>query len=339
MLASKLAQTSISNQPSAQTSLDELLAVPLTEGARLTNIRQTFSAVSASNLLGVRFVPHVPKRAFDTSTASYRAWHVPRLLVTGVDRTLKTVDPATGEVDQLFQPHKAAILSFAQHPTRRRYILTASMDGFAVITDLITGKEMQRFQHGKFVVRCAFSHDARWMATASYDRTIVIYEEKVQDSEEHVLMDDGDDPELARDPNIHYQPRHTITLRTNPEAIVFHPSGSHLIYSIRSSHLLYYVSLTDGKFSTTTKSFNPHPLDDHVSFSVLNLAIHPGGRIIACQTGDHAGHGGERILLYDVDPVEDGGKSERLGCLWTGEAGDDYVLPRMAWLPDGSGIV
>lgn len=339
MLASQLAQTSISTEKPTQTSLDELMTVPLADAARLTDVRKTLSTVSASNLLGVSYVAQAPKRAFDTATASYRSWHVPRLFVTGVDRTLKTVDLETGDVDQLFQPHKAAILSFEQHPTRRRYILTSSMDASAALTDMITGQEVQRFTHAKFVVRCGFSPDGKWMATASYDRTIVLYEEEsaplvgADDA-----IDDEDDPELASEPQIRYRVRHTINLRSNPECVVFHPSGSHLIYTRRSSHLLYYVALTDG-FAMSTKSFNPHPLDDHVSFSVLNLAIHPAGRIIACQTGDHAGHGGERILLYDVDPVEMGGRAERLACLWTGEAGDDYVLPRMAWLPDGSGIV
>lgn len=53
-----------------------------------------------------------------------------------------------------------------------------------------------------------------------------------------------------------------------------------------------------------TKSFNPHPMDTHVSFSVLNMALHPSGRMIACQTGDGRGGTGERVLLYGVEPDE-----------------------------------
>ena len=40
-------------------------------------------------------------------------------------------DPAL-QVDQLLQPHKAAILSFAIHPTQPRYIITSSMDSTCV---------------------------------------------------------------------------------------------------------------------------------------------------------------------------------------------------------------
>ena len=120
---------------------------------------------------------------------------------------------------------------------------------------------------------------------------------------------------------------------SNPEAIVFHPDSTWLMYTVRASHLLHYVRL--GTWEVRTKSFNPHPMDTHVSFAVLNLALHPSGRIVACQTGDHRGGAGERVLLYGVEPDE----TERLGCLWTGSEGDDFVLPRMAWLPDGSGLM
>jgi hypothetical protein len=32
-------------------------------------------------------------------------------------------------------------------------------------------------------------------------------------------------------------------------------------------------------------------------------------------------------------------QTDRLACLWTGAETDDFVLPRMAWLPDGSGFI
>ncbi len=168
-----------------------------------------------------------------------------------------------------------------------------------------------------------------------------------EDEDRDMSLDEGDDPALAKEPDLRYRKVHTIDgLNGNPESLVFHPSSSHLLYTTRSSHLLHYLSLTN--FNHSTKSFNPNRLDTHVSFSVLNMVIHPEGGLIACQTGDHAGHSGERILIYDVKPpteVGDGEKTgveqgdERLQTIWTGSMGDDYVLPRMAWLPDGSGLV
>ncbi|KAJ9105425.1 hypothetical protein QFC21_001796 [Naganishia friedmannii] len=262
------------------------------------------------------------------------------------------------------------------------------MDSTAILTDLITQRTLQSFPHGKFVVRCAFSPDAgRWVGTASYDRTISIWEDlkweaasPVNDAVEVEEDAEADDPELAGEPTLRYTLRHTITLDQNPETLVFTPDGQYLLYTTRASCLLYYVRLpppsnaTDNlpsKFEVITKSFNPHPLDSHVSFSVLNIVPDPSGRLLACQTGDHAGGTGERVLLYDISPPstdipvlaappmplersEDGfttlalrtrsappevEENPRLSVIWTGEEGDPYVLPRLAWLPDSSGII
>lgn len=64
---------------------------------------------------------------------------------------------------------------------------------------------------------------------------------------------------------------------------------------------MYYVPLVEKDGPILNKSFNPHPYDTHISFSVLNMCVHPSGKLVACQTGDHAGNAGERILLYGVD--------------------------------------
>jgi WD40 repeat protein len=201
-----------------------------------------------------------------------------------------------------------------------------------VLTDLITSQPLQTFRSNKFVVRVAFSPNGRYMATASYDHNIVIFEavEKAIDVD---VLDDEDDAALAAEPTLRYVEAQRIRTDSNPEAIFFHPESSYLLYTLRSSHLLYYASTIDGVI--VTKTFNPHPMDTHVSFAVLDLAIHPSGKMIACQTGDHRGGAGERILLYGIEPEG----TERLACLWTGSEGDDFVLPRMAWLPDGTGLM
>lgn len=149
------------------------------------------------------------------------------------------------------------------------------------------------------------------MTTASYDRNIVIYEaihswSAPAATEDDIPLDDSDDANLACEPLLRFEERHRITVDANPEAILFHPRSQWLLYTVRSSHLLFYVRLDDrgSPWEVITKSFNPHPHDTHVSFSVLNLALHPSGRIVACQTGDHRGGAGERILLYGIEPEE-----------------------------------
>lgn len=141
-----------------------------------------------------------------------------------------------------------------------------------------------------------------------------------EEEDELDLLDDTDDPTLACEPGLRYEEVHRIKVDHNPEAILFVPptpapvlpnsslssanpeAGSQgwLLYTTRSSHLLNYLCpLT---LTPRTKSFNAHPLDTHVSFSVLNMVLHPSGRVVACQTGDSMA--GERILLYDADPDE-----------------------------------
>jgi WD40 repeat protein len=251
----------------------------------------------------------------------------------------------------------------------------------AILTDLITQQPLQTFQHAKFVVRSAFSADGRWLATASYDRTIVLYEDtqwgrpQHRDAEEEEdVVDQGDDRRLARDPSLRYEARHRVVLQQNPESIVFDSRGRYLLYTTRGSHWLSYIHLPsppstatdEGEpFATSRKSFNVHPEDTHISFAVLNIVLDPTGRLVACQTGDHAGGTGERILIYDIDlpaphptPAPRTGdlptrgnwlssspsestprENERLSVIWTGQQGDDYILPRLAWLPDSSGII
>ncbi|WVW86312.1 hypothetical protein I302_108354 [Kwoniella bestiolae CBS 10118] len=309
----------------------------------LQGVRRSIEGISAMNLLTVG-EGKIPRRVFDTSTASYRASYTSSIITTSVDKTVRFTDYKTGEVDGIIEPHKAAVLSFALHPQNPRYLLTGSMDGTTVLTDLITSQPLQTFKSTKFVVRVAFSPDGRFMATSSYDHNIVIYEANGSAvppplDEDDMPLDDKDDLLLAAEPNLRYSEVHRVKVDSNPEAILFHPESTWLMYTLRSSHLLYYVRLPSldhhRLWEAKTKSFNPHPMDNHVSFSILNMALHPSNKIIACQTGDHRGNTGERILLYGVEPED----TERLAVLWTGSEGDDFVLPRMSWLPDGSGLI
>jgi WD40 repeat protein len=178
------------------------------------------------------------------------------------------------------------------------------------LIDLISNTTLQSFVSRKFVVRVAFSPTGRFIATASYDHTIAIYEavSATHSMDEADVLDETDDAALAGDPILRYEQRRTIETETNPESIVF--KDDWLLWTTRSSHLLNYIRLPAAKtlprseWEIVTKSFNEHPMDDHVSFSVLNLVLDPSKRLVACQTGDHRGSGGERVLIYGAEPEE-----------------------------------
>lgn len=229
------------------------------------------------------------------------------------------------------------------------------MDGSTVLSDLVTGATLQRFQAGKFVVRVAFSHDGRWLAAASYDKSVTVFEATTSahappPTEDDLPLDEGDDADLAAEPSLRYEERFKVQTEGNPEAILFHPRGEWLLFTVRGSHELQYLRLPGAEagnmdvdsaaaegsiaartpaWSIATKSFNPHPLDTHVSFAVLDLALHPSGRVVACLTGDHAGPAKERVLLYGVEPEEVSPPSTTVGPL---------TLPRRsAWPASGPG--
>ncbi|KAL1405114.1 hypothetical protein Q8F55_008737 [Vanrija albida] len=360
-LAAQLAATTLSAGIEGAASLAALASAPLPPTAGLGAVIRTVDDVAAANLLAVR-VATLPRRTFDTASAAYVARWAKSIVAASADRAIRIIDYDTGEVERILELHKAPALALAVHPTNGRYLASGSMDGSTVLSDVLSGAVLQRFQAGKFVVRVAFSHDGRWLAAASYDKSVAVFEAVTSahapaPTEDDVTLDDGDDADLAAEPTLRYEERFRAKTEGNPEAMVFHPRGEWLLFTVRGSHELQYLRLpgagpdaagmdVDGAaegsvaartppWTIATKSFNPHPLDTHVSFAVLDLALHPSGRLLACLTGDHAGPAKERVLLYGVEPEE----TERLGCLWTGSEGDDYVLPRLAWLPDGTGIV
>ncbi|BEJ15184.1 hypothetical protein CspHIS471_0409510 [Cutaneotrichosporon sp. HIS471] len=217
------------------------------------------------------------------------------------------------------------------------------MDGTLSLSDTVTHSTLQTFSGAKFVVRVAFSSDGRYLASASYDKSVSVYEavgrahhERTGDEDADAwlhALDPGDDADAAAEAELRYQLRHRVETESNPEAVLFHPASTWLMYTQRASPALHYLSL--GDWETRSKSFNVHALDNHVSFAVLDLALHPSGRIIGAITGDHAGPGAERVLLYGVEPDE----TERLACLWTRSEPDAFVLPRLAFLPSGRGII
>ncbi|CAK9780152.1 WD40 repeat-like protein [Cutaneotrichosporon oleaginosum] len=328
--------------------LKALLAEPLPSSDKLRSDR-AFEHITDGNLTAVA-VADLPRRSFNTATAEYETRHARSIVVGGADRTIRIVDWESGEVVQMLQG-KAPVLCLAIHPKNSRYVVSGGMDGALMLWDTVTHTALQTFSGAKFVVRVSFSKDGRWLAAASYDKSVSVYEalgaaqhtetgDEDADAWLHAL-DPNDDADAAADPELRYELKKRVVTQGNPEALLFHPASSWLMYTQRESPELHYLGLpsspsTEGwEWPTRTKSFNAHALDTHVSFAVLDLALHPSGRLIGAITGDHAGPGAERILLYGVEPDE----TERLACLWTRSEPDAFVLPRLAFLPSGKGIV
>lgn len=209
-----------------------------------TTVR-TLSDIHAGNILTVRFL-RVPRRAFNTSSAEcvkslslpskirpdfqflpdrYETTFADVLLTTSADRTLKLTSLETGEVEDIFDHHKAAVLCVAPHPIEPRLVATSSMDGTATIVDLVKREVIQTFKHAKFVNRVVFSPDGKWLATASYDKTIALYSlfpslapSPTEDLDEGLEQDPLDLPCPLR-----WELRRNFECGGNPEGLVFGP--------------------------------------------------------------------------------------------------------------------
>ena len=123
------------------------------------------------------------------------------------------------------------------------------------------------------IVRVAWSDSGRWFTTLGYDKTLCIYEVILTPPSAISI----DDDEYANTPSFTYLRRWRKVFPTNPEAGVFLPASTHLVFSRRDDNLLHYVRLprneqdsTDAEpnaFEVTSYNLNEN-LDSHISFCV-----------------------------------------------------------------------
>lgn len=112
------------------------------------------------------------------------------------------------------------------HARRADHVASPPLAGSAKILDLVKGEVVQTFKHAKFVVRVAFSPDGKWLATASYDRTIALY--SLDPATGPAPPGGADDDELAEDPldvacPLRWELRRNFECVGNPEGLVFGP--------------------------------------------------------------------------------------------------------------------
>lgn len=285
------------------------------------------------------------------------------IATTGADKRIVITHVESGELVGLLEPtsqsacgvhgHRAAVLAVCQHPTAPQYMATAGMDGLVVVWDMRRDVPIQTLgDHKRYAVRVAFSEDGMFMSSAGYDKAIHIYANQSEQGNEQ--------PYFVR--------IHTIETQMKPEALLFvqgpmtpdtQANASQervrpwLVYTVRDRVELHYVALphegAEGSeteaatpnWSILTFNTNPDPADHHASYSLLDLALHPSGRYISAQTGDHGAahtlspcydHSLSRILLLPLF------SEHRRMTLWTGAPSSAFTSPRHAWRSSGDGV-
>ncbi|KAI8089256.1 WD40-repeat-containing domain protein [Halteromyces radiatus] len=236
---------------------------------------------------------------FTTLNDTYSQLHTTNILATCVDpasrilatsatdKTVKLHNLTTiGTITSTFEiytHHDAPVLSIDFHPLYTHIMLTTSMDGSAVLVDTFSGDVVQRFKdHQRYVVRGAFSNKGDYFATASYDHTLCIYQDK--------RSPDNNDVSPC------YELIGKFSFLGNVETICF--ASSVLVAGIQNDNYLHMIRLQDVPYEERKLNMNANG-DDWVSFSPtwISYCPAPGYENYLLVSTDHDTG---RILLLDT---------------------------------------
>ena len=338
-MAEQLANVSLTHD----TQDDDILPTPASPTSY--TLQHTYEHLHTGNILSI-------------APATYPGMEGPCVATTGADKRIVFTNATTGEVAGMlykdaYGGHDAAVLDVSQASAYPSYAVTAGMDGKVIVWDLTCDRAVQTLKdHTKFVVRIAHSDDGRFMASAGYDKAIHIYE---------VVAHDGVPT---------YRHVHKMPVTTNPESILFvlgpvSPDGqpwsterTWLVYTCRDNVELHYVALPMSSpapeaapdWTMARYNTNPDPDDYHAGYSLvcilytypqLHLTLHPSGKYVAAQTGDHGGtdridstanHSLSRLLLLPLF------SQQRRTTLWTEAPSSAFANPRHAWTKAGDAV-
>ena len=149
-----------------------------------------------------------------------------------------------------------------------------------------------------------------YIATCARDKTVNIY--------------DADDVAGS------IRPLHTLVLPSNPESLCFCPGGRELIIYCRGEPFRRHVKIEGSRpvsmlaetrvsVNETRISLNANDWDTHCSFAVLDMAVSPDGKYLACATDAN------KHIIYPLH------SNEHVRVL-VGHTADEYANARIAWL-------
>ncbi|KAI9497578.1 WD40-repeat-containing domain protein [Zychaea mexicana] len=256
-----------------------------------TTLIDTLSNIHETNILSVAVEPRTGMIA-----------------TSSTDRTVKLT--AQGNTERVYHHHQGPVLSIDFHPQTPHLMITTSMDGSSALVDTRKSEEdngvLQRFNnHKKYVVRGLFSPiDGRFLATASYDRMISIYEQKEENGEYKLLKQLG--PFIG-----------------NVETICFLPNENVLVAGVNGDNYLHYIHLDD-QFRREKYNMNAND-DDWVSFSPAWISPSPDGRHILVSTDHSTG----RLILFAAN------QSTQVQNYYDIPSDNQFATRRHCWHPSG----
>ena len=245
------------------------------------------------------------------------------LATSSIDKTVKisTVLSNDGSITQRsYRHHQAPVLSIDFHPLLPNLLLTTSMDGSSVLVDTSFeadfGEDLEKSgihqvfkDHQKYVVRGLFSPvDGKYIATASYDRSICIY---IQQE----TMHDGSN-----------LPEYKLLKKVGPfignvETICF-ARPDLLVAGIRDDNYLHYIHLPDLHQERVNMNATG---DDWVSFSPIHISVSLDGSQLLCTTDHESG----RTILFAS------GTPRQIQNYYVHATDNKFATKRHVWHPSG----
>ncbi|CAO1638379.1 unnamed protein product [Sympodiomycopsis kandeliae] len=318
-------------------------------------IEATHSSLHTNNILVVRSMK-LPRRHFITSPTvlagrdpHFATLYQDVLVSTSSDKQVLFFDPDTGDVIESLDPvlhaldkgHTSPVMDVAQHPVHAREFVTVGMDGKVVLWDVLKGNKVvwEARDHNRFIVKCVWDHKGEYLATAGYDKRLVVYKRRSNSNDQ--VNHGGDEEEVeVSELTTNLDLVHKVDTITNPESIHFITSptdqSTWLVYSLRDDNFIHYLNLSSGSDTPIRESYNTNEksFDTHRSYSILSINSHPTlPDTLSLVTGAHNSTSSttQLILLPYFS-------SQRLHTIHTSVPTSTHYTPRQRWLPNGTGV-
>ena len=110
-------------------------------------VTRTLRDVHLAGVLSVNYCL-LPRRIFDTSTASYRSEKIPCIITTSTDKRIAFTSTGTWALEDEYQM-KAVTLSVKTSEQHPWLMLSGAMDGSVTVTDLLTREQSVMKEHSK----------------------------------------------------------------------------------------------------------------------------------------------------------------------------------------------
>ncbi|KAI7900801.1 WD40-repeat-containing domain protein [Cokeromyces recurvatus] len=246
------------------------------------------------------------------------------LATSSIDKTVKISTMLCKSNTQIaprtYSHHQAPVLSIEFHPRLPQLMLTTSMDGTSALVNVsfeesLNDQEAEKVglhqlfrDHKKYVVRGLFSPvEGKYIATASYDRTVCIYSMEQEDEAQNL-------------------PNYKLIKQVGPfignvETICFVDEIT-LVIGVRDDNYLHYLNLETMQQERINMNSTG---DDWVSFSPVYISVSSDGSQLLCTTDHDSG----RTILFAT------GESRQLQNYYINATDNKFITRRHVWHPSG----